>query len=338
MNEYSLARGDEKLPCADEDDIFAHLKLACIPPELREGLGELAAAETGNLPRLITEDDIRGMLHVHTDYSDGAHTLEEVAEAVRIRGYGYLGICDHSKSAGYVFGLKEADVKQQHVEIDELNDRLDDFHIFKGIEVDILKDGSLDYPDEVLECFDFTVVSIHAPLNMDEAEMTRRVVYAIQHPRATILAHPTGRLLLEREGFPIDIDEVLQAAAANRATILAHPTGRLLLEREGFPIDIDEVLQAAAANRTVVELNSHPHRLDLDWRYLKKAKELGVPIAINTDAHRLSDLDNLRLGVGIARKGWLRPEDVINTLDRVQLQEFFSDNAVDTTASRRSAT
>ena len=290
LNEYGLTRGDEKLPCAEEGEIFAHLGLAYIPPELREGLGEVAAAESGELPNLIAAGDIRGMLHVHTDYSDGAHSLREVAEAVRRRGYGYLGICDHSKSAGYVFGLKEADVEEQHAEIDALNEEFDDFHIFKGIEVDILKDGSLDYPDEVLDRFDFTVISIHAPLIMDEAAMTERVIRAMEHPRATILAHPIGRLLLERDGFAIDIDEILKAAAASG---------------------------------TAIELNSHPNRLDLDWRHLKKARELGVAIAINTDAHRLGDLDNITLGIGVGRKGWLRREDVINTLDRFELQAFF---------------
>lgn len=192
------------------------------------------------------------MLHVHTDYSDGAHSLREMAEAVRRRGYGYLGICDHSKSAGYVFGLKKSDVEEQHAEIDALNEEFDDFHIFKGIEVDILKNGSLDYPDEVLDRFDFTVVSIHAPLNMDEAAMTEHVVRAMEHPRATILAHPMGRLLLERDGFPIDMDEILKAAAASC---------------------------------TAIELSSHPIAWTSIARQLKKARELGVAIAINTDTH-----------------------------------------------------
>ena len=179
----------------------------------------MSAAEDDRLPDLISAGQVRGALHVHSDYSDGSSTLEEMAEAARSRGLDYVGFCDHSKSAGYVFGLKEEDIRQQHEEIDLLNCGYDDFRIFKGIESDILKDGLLDYDDDVLDCFDFVVIAVHAPLNMTESEMTKRVVKAIEHPASTILAHPTGRLLLEREGFPISIDDILAAAADHGVSV-----------------------------------------------------------------------------------------------------------------------
>jgi DNA polymerase (family 10) len=309
LNEYGLSRGDEAVACEDEIELFKALDLPYIPPELREGLGELSAAEGGRLPDLISADQIRGALHVHSDYSDGSSTLEEMAEAVRSRGLDYVGFCDHSKSAGYVFGLKEDDVRQQHEEIDRLNREYDNFRIFKGIESDILKDGGLDYDDDVLDRFDFVVIAVHAPLNMTETEMTRRVVKAIEHPASTILAHPTGRILLEREGIPINIDDILAAAAEHGVS---------------------------------VELNAHPHRLDLDWRHLRKARELGVKIAINTDAHSTVDLDYIHCGVGIARKGWLTSFDVLNALDTEQIERHFTfgrsiDQAAQGVAHRDSA-
>ena len=291
LNEYGLSEEVGKaIPCADEKQLFAALGLNYIPPELREGLEEVQAAEAGGLPRLVTTEDIRGMLHLHTSYSDGMDTVEEMAVAVQQRGYQYMAICDHSKSAGYVGGLQTEDIAEQHDEIDALNSELDGFHIFKGIECDILKDGSLDYDDDMLSRFDLVVASVHAPLNMSEVEMTKRVIRALEHPASKILAHPTGRLLLEREGFPMDVDEILAAAAANGVA---------------------------------VELNTHPHRLDLDWRHLRKARDLGVSIAVNTDAHRISHLDYLDLGIGIARKGWLGPDDVVNTLSRDDIRSFF---------------
>ena len=290
LNEYGLFQGENPVPCANESELFAAVGLDYIPPELREGLGEVVAAESGELPDLISSDDIRGMLHIHSDYSDGSHTLGEMAEAVRLRGYEYAGICDHSKSAGYVFGLKDEDVRQQWAEIDALNDEYDDFHIFKGIESDILKDGTLDYDDDLLAGFDFVVIAVHAPLNMDEDEMTRRVIKAIEHPSTTVLAHPTGRIILERDGFPINVEAILAAAAANNVA---------------------------------VELNAHPYRLDLDWRHLRKARELGVKIAINTDAHSVGDLDYVEFGIGTARKGWLQADDVINTLACEDLAAYF---------------
>lgn len=290
LNEYGLFDGDAPLPCEDEAGLFNALDLEYIAPELREGLGEIDAAESGQLPDLVCVDDLKGALHVHSDYSDGANTLEEMAEAARGRDLDYIGFCDHSKSAGYVFGLKEDDIRRQHEEIERLNSEYGDFRIFKGIESDILKDGRLDYDDDVLGSFDFVVIAVHAPLNMTEAQMTQRVITAIEHPASTILAHPTGRLLLERDGMPIDIDAILDVAAAHGVA---------------------------------VELNAHPYRLDLDWRHLRKARDLGVKVAINTDAHSTGDLNYVECGIGIARKGWLAATDILNALDVETVDRHF---------------
>ncbi|HJP32724.1 MAG TPA: DNA polymerase/3'-5' exonuclease PolX [Candidatus Latescibacteria bacterium] len=285
LNEYGLFRGKDgggdRIDTADEDELFHALELNFVPPELREGLGEVEAAEEGELPQLLQASDIRGMLHVHTKASDGDDTLEETVAAVRNRGYEYVAICDHSKSAGYVFGLKVADIEEQHAEIDALQADSPDFRILKGIESDILRNGDLDYDDDVLARFDLVVVAIHNALAMDESALTARVIKAIEHPAASVLAHPTGRLLLERDGYRINLEEVVAAAASNNVAL---------------------------------ELNTHPARFDLDWRWLNRAKEAGCKVAVNTDAHRISDLDSLELGTGIARKGWLTPDDVINTM------------------------
>ena len=290
LEEDGLLRGRERLPCASEAQIFQSLDLDYIPPELREGGGEIAAAEQGTLPRLVTAGDIRGMLHVHSTYSDGSGTLAAMAEAARERGYGYLGISDHSRSAAYAGGLQEEDIRRQHEEVEALNQETPDFHIFKGIESDIRADGGLDYDDDLLSTFDFVVASVHARFNMGEAEMTRRLVRAIEHPSTTILGHLTGRLLLDREGYAVDVDTVIAAAAEHR---------------------------------TAIEINSSPSRLDMDWRHLKKARDRGVRLAVNTDAHSIAGLDHLHFGIGMARKGWLRPEDVINTLDADAIAVYF---------------
>ena len=290
LNEYGLFHGEkgdgDRINTADENELFRALDLAFVPPELREGLGELEAGETDTLPVLLQAADVRGMLHVHTSASDGSDTVAQMAAAVQQRGYDYVCICDHSKSAGFVFGLKESDIEAQHAEIDALQTELVDFHILKGIESDILRNGALDYPDEVLAKFDLVVVAIHNTMVMDEVALTARVVKAIEHPATNIFAHPTGRMLLEREGYKINLEEVIAAAAANNVAL---------------------------------ELNTHPARFDLDWRWLRRASEAGCRIAVNTDAHRISDLDSLELGTGIARKGWLTPADVINTMSADQL-------------------
>ncbi len=283
LNEYGLFHGREgdgdPVPCEDEADLFRALGLGYVPPELREGLGEVEAAAAGELPRLLTAGDVRGLLHVHTRASDGADTLEEMVDGARRRGHEYVAICDHSKSAGYVYGMTAADVEVQHREIDALQAERPDICILKGIESEVREDGSLDYDDDFLERFDLVVAAVHDPMGMDEAELTRRVVRAVEQPATSVLAHPSGRILLERDGLPFDMEEVLAAAAAHGVAL---------------------------------ELNAHPARLDLDWRWLRRARQLGAPIAVNTDAHRIADLDNLDLGIGIARKGWLTAADVIN--------------------------
>ena len=290
INEYGLYRGEALVECGDEAAFFAAMDLAHIPPELREGMGEIAAAEAGALPELVTAADIRGMLHVHSTYSDGADSLAAMAAAVRARGYEYLGMADHSQSAAYAGGLKPDAVKRQWEEIDRLNEKMAPFRIFKGIESDILTDGALDYDDDILAQFDYTVVSVHSQFNLDRDKMTDRIVRAIEHPAATIVGHLTGRLLLDREGYEVDIDRIVAAAAEHGVAI---------------------------------EINAHPARLDIDWRHVKKARDQGVNIAINTDAHSIGGLDHLPYGIGIGRKGWLRAEDVPNALDADTIAAWF---------------
>jgi DNA polymerase (family 10) len=260
-----------------------------IPPELREGRGEIGAAATGSLPSLLAWEDIRGILHCHTTYSDGGGTIEEMAEAARERGWSYLGVSDHSESAFYAGGLKRDKLKQQHDEIDEINSQTKDFRVLKGIEADILADGRVDYSDETLDSFDYVIASVHSRFSMDGAAMTDRVLKAMDDPRLTILGHPTGRLLLTREPYAIDIEAVIQKAA---------DTG------------------------TVIELNCDPHRLDMDWRHCRTAKEMGVPIEIGPDAHSERALDNVDIGVGMGRKAWLGANDVFNTRSAEEIVAF----------------
>ncbi len=282
LNEYGLFKGEERVACEDEAAIFGALGLDYIPPELREAQQELEAAENHTLPDLVTADDIRGILHVHTTYSDGTATVEEMARAAQTMGFEYLGIADHSRTAAYAGGLSVDELKRQSDEINELNSRLEGFRIFHGIESDILPDGSLDYPSDVLDLLDFVVISVHQNFGLSEADMTARIITAIENPHSTILGHPTGRLLLAREGYKVDVHALIDAAAAN---------------------DL------------LIEINANPHRLDLDWRYLRSAKERGVKIAINPDSHTIVGMYDFHYGVGIARKGWLTKDDVINSLD-----------------------
>ncbi len=289
LNQRGLWRNDERIECADEAALFAALGLAYIPPELRENQGEIEAAAAA-LPELVTAADMRGMLHVHSTYSDGADSLEAMARAVQERGFEYLGIADHSQTAAYAGGLGVAQVQRQWEEIDRLNEELAPFRIFKGIESDILGDGSLDYDDSLLAQFDFVVISVHSQFNLSRDAMTARIVRAIEHPAATIVGHPTGRLLLNRAGYAVDIDSIIEAAA-----------------RCGVAL----------------EINAHPARLDLDWRHVKKARDHGVQIAVNTDAHSIAGLDHLGYGIGIARKGWLRAADIPNALSRPAIAAWF---------------
>jgi DNA polymerase (family 10) len=273
----------------DESAIYATASLAFVEPELREGLGEVDAARLGTLPILVTTSDIRGVLHCHSHYSDGKATIGEMAQAARERGWSYIGITDHSQAAFFAGGLSREAVRAQHDEIDELNSTLDDFRVLKGIEADILADGQLDYGDEMLDEFDLVVGAIHSRFSMDRTAMTDRVLRALDDPRLTILAHPTGRLLLSREPYALDLDAVLEKAA-----------------RLGV----------------AVELNADPRRLDLDWRHLRAAKRLGATVAIGPDAHSTRGLDNMEVGVGIARKGWLERGDVLNARSAADVVAF----------------
>lgn len=287
MNEYGLFQGDRLVTCADEKDVFEALELEFIPPELRENLGEIEAAEKGGLPDLVEDSDIKGVIHVHSNYSDGSSTIRELAEACTEMGYSYLGLCDHSRSAAYAGGLDLESVREQHKEIDDLNagfrgdSALQNFRILKGIESDILPDGSLDYDDSVLDEFDFVIASVHSKFRMTEEEMTGRIIKAMNHRYVCILGHPTGRLLLAREPYPVNMRAIVEAAAE---------------------------LEVA------IELNASPHRLDIDWRECRYAKSLGVKICINPDAHHVSHISDIRFGVGAARKGWLEAVDVLNTM------------------------
>jgi len=289
LSEYGLFdKGEKLIPCKDEAELFAKLGLAYIPPELREDHGEIEAAEKGALPVLIEPKDIRGVFHVHSTWSDGRAPLEAmVAEAERL-GWDYVGISDHSKSAAYAKGLTEDRVREQGLAIEKLRKKFK-IHIFWGTECDILKDGSLDYSDPVLAEYNFVIASVHSNFTLSEADMTRRIQKALRNKYVTILGHMTGRVLLEREGY-----------AVNQT----------------------EILKTASDYGVAVELNASPHRFDIDWRQLPKAKELGVRISINPDAHAVEGLGVVPFGVGIARKGWLSKEDVLNTMPLARITSW----------------
>ncbi len=289
LNEYELS-GKRHAPIGSEADLFRVLGLAYVEPELREDRGEIEAAEKDELPTLITFTNVRGILHCHTTASDGRSTLAEMAAAAEAWGASYLGIADHSQAARYAGGLGEAELKRQRAEIDALNTKNRKLRILAGCEVDILPDGTLDFPDKVLQRLDFVVASIHSNFTMSEEAMTERVCRALKHKYVDIFAHPTGRLLLERDGYRIRLEEVFRVAA-----------------QEGV----------------ILEINANPHRLDLDWREIRAAKAAGARFAINPDAHHVSGYDHIRYGIGTARKGWLTKKDVVNTLPVEKLLALF---------------
>jgi DNA polymerase (family 10) len=289
MNEYGLFKNDRFIKCSDEKDIFAFFSMDWIPPELRENFGEIEAAKNKTLPKLIEEKDIKGIFHIHTTYSDGKSSIEQICGQLIKSGFMYAGISDHSKTASYAGGMKNEDVEQYFKEIDKLNLKYSGFKIFKGIESDILLDGSLDYSDKILSGFDFIIAAIHSSFNLSEERMTERIIKAIENRFTTMIAHPTGRLLLARDAYKVDIIRVINAAAENHVDI---------------------------------ELNASPFRLDLDWRMCKYAKEKGVKIFINPDAHSLKDLYDYKFGVNIARKGWLEKEDVPNTYSAEKIDKY----------------
>ena len=271
----------ELIPCRTEEELFAALGLQYIPPELRENLGEIEAAERKEIPRLVEWIQLRGTFHCHTTASDGRNTLAEMADEARELGLDYLGIADHSKSSIQANGLNEQRLAEQIKLIAQYNKENPDFHVFAGSEVDILKDGRLDFSDETMAKLDYVVASVHNVLNLEEDEMTARVIRAMENEYVTMLGHSTGRLLLQREPSKINLEKIIDCAAA---------TG------------------------TIIELNCSSMRMDMDWRWWHRARDKGVKCAINPDAHRVSQFAMLRHGVTLARKGWLRREDVINTL------------------------
>jgi len=274
-----------------EQEIYQKAGLPFIEPELREGKYWVEKASAGKLPELITFKDLKGTLHNHSTSSDGVNTLEEMAlysrDQLRLE---YFGICDHSKSAFYASGLGIEQVLQQMEEVGSLNKKLQNFHVFKGIESDILNDGSLDYPEEILEKFDFVVASIHSNLRMSEEKAMERLIKAIENPYTTILGHPTGRLLLSRNGYPVDYKKMIDACAANGV---------------------------------VIEINANPLRLDMDWRWHQYALEKGVWLSINPDAHRTTGLWDMHYGIHVARKGGLSKEQCLNALSATEIGAFF---------------
>ncbi|MGD8415184.1 MAG: DNA polymerase/3'-5' exonuclease PolX, partial [Candidatus Latescibacterota bacterium] len=290
LNEYGLFKGDTPTKCRDEAALFKKLGLDYIPPELREATGEVEAAERGELPALIEPSDVTGVLHCHTTESDGKSTLEEMVDAARAMGHEFIGIGDHSQAASYARGLTPERVIDQSKAVRALDKKLKDFVIFYGIESDILSDGSLDYTDEVLDTFDYVVASVHSNFGLSETAQTERIIKAIENPYTTILGHPTGRLLLTREAYKIDLISVIDAVAENNV---------------------------------IIEINAHPQRLDLDWRYVKYARDKGALFSISPDAHHTSDLDYIRFGVGVARKGWLSKDYVINTMSAADIKKMF---------------
>ncbi|AZQ64136.1 DNA polymerase/3'-5' exonuclease PolX [Flammeovirga pectinis] len=271
-------------------EIYEKAGLPFFPPELREGIFDEQFLKEG-IPTLVEDHDLRGSLHNHSDYSDGQNTLREMAEFLKNEGYEYLGISDHSKTAFYANGLSVERIQKQHQEIDELNKELAPFKVFKGIESDILSDGSLDYDDDVLATFDFIVASIHSPLTMTKEVATKRLITAIENPATTILGHPTGRLLLRREGYPID-----------------HKA----------------VIDACAKHNVVIEINSSPWRLDLDWRWAKYALDQGVKLSLNPDAHAVEGYADMHFGLLVGRKAGLTKEMTLNALSKDELENYFN--------------
>jgi DNA polymerase (family 10) len=289
INEYGIFKGDKKIGGKEEKDVYKILGMDWIEPELREDRGEIEAAQRGNLPKLIQESEIKGDLHVHTKWSDGTSPVEEIAKAAQKRGYQYVAICDHSKSLRIAHGLDETRLLKQIEEIDRINEKLKGFQILKGTEVDILTDGKIDHPDNVLKRLDFVVAAIHSGFKQEKEKMTKRIIRALENP----LVH-----------------------------CLAHPTGRLLGARAPYEVDIDEVMEAAKKYGKVLEINATLERLDLDDIRCKKAKEMGIRMTIGTDSHHPDQLWMISLGIAVARRGWLESQDLLNTLSLKEILKW----------------
>ena len=291
INEYGIFKGEKRLSTPDEETFYKRLKLAYVPPEMREGTGEIEAAENGTLPDLIEEKDLVGIFHSHTTWSDGTASLEEMAEKAKSMGLKYMGLSDHSQAAFYANGLDEVRLARQHEEVQALNRKMKGFRIYHGMECDILPDGSIDLNDEWLEKLDFIIGSIHSQFNMTEEEMTDRVCKAIAHPKMTIYGHATGRLLLNREPFQIDLNRVIEAAKEHNK---------------------------------VIEINANPNRLDLDSIWARKAKDVGVLLSINPDAHSTNGLEDIRYGIGTARRAWVEKKHVLNSRSGKALEKLLN--------------
>jgi DNA polymerase (family 10) len=289
INEYGVFKGERRIAGRTEAEVYRAVGLPYIEPELREGRGEIEAAEKKRLPHLVGLGDIRGDLHAHTSASDGRNSIAEMAKAAKAKGYAYLAISDHSQHTTIAHGLDARRLARQLAEIDRLNDEIDGIRILKSAEVDILGDGRLDFPDSSLERLDFTICAIHSQFGLPPAKQTERIIRAMDNPNFGILAHPTGRLINERPGYGIDMERVIEAAK----------------ERGCF-----------------LEINAQPERLDLDDVHGRLAKEIGVKLAISTDAHSTAQLDFMRFGIDQARRAWLAPEDVLNTRPWAELRKL----------------
>jgi DNA polymerase (family 10) len=289
INEYGVFRGAKKIGGKEEEDVYRALGMDWIEPELREDRGEIEAAKETALPKLVKELDIKGDLHVHSNWSDGTSQIEEVAKAAQKRGYQYVAICDHSKSLKITHGLDESRLIKQMDEIDRINEKLKDFQILKGTEVDILTDGRLDLSEKVLEKLDLVVAAVHSGFKQEKEKMTKRIVRALENPFVHVLAHPSGRLLGARDPYEVDIDEVMEAAKRYRKAL---------------------------------EINAYFERLDLDDIHCRKAKEMGIPLTIGTDSHHLDQMWMISLGVAVARRGWLESKDVLNTLSLEEILKW----------------
>jgi len=281
INEYGVFSGEKMIAGKTEEEIYDHFGLAYIEPELRENRGEIDAAASGKLPKLVELDDIRGDLHTHTDATDGRMSLKDMAEGARNRGYEYMAVTDHSKRVTVAGGMDVKEVREQLEKIDSLNEEYDDFTLLKGVEVDILEDGSLDLPDELLKELDLCVCAVHYKFNLSREKQTERIIRAMENRYFTILAHPTGRMIGERDPYELDMEKIFRAAGENKCFI---------------------------------ELSAHPKRLDLVDYHCKQAKEMGVKVAISTDSHSTGGLENMKYGIGQARRGWLEKDDVLNTI------------------------
>ncbi|VUT24840.1 MAG: hypothetical protein MASP_00725 [Candidatus Methanolliviera sp. GoM_asphalt] len=286
LNEYGVFRGDEKIAGRTEESVYATIDLPYIPPELREDRDEIAAAISGKLPKLVETEDIKGDLHVHSKYSDGTASLKEIALKSKKFGYDYVAVCDHSRSAKYARGLSIDDLIERNKEIDRLNGELEEITLLKGSEVDILPDGSLDYPDDLLKELDLVVAAIHQGF---EKNVTERMLSAMDNPNVDVIAHPTGRLISSREGYEVDLDKIIKRAKETK---------------------------------TALEINAYPDRLDLNDVNCRKAKEGGIKLSIGTDAHSLGMMRYMSLGVGVARRGWLEKEGVLNTFSSDKLRKL----------------